>query len=85
MEVVEKKWGNGVEWVVMGTVEERARYAERNTRSLDCAESFAIANDSVSLGMTKGGDGSQNPHPVPPKGGGTSEVERNAIRGKTST
>jgi len=29
-----------------------ASYGERNTRSLDCAESFAGANDSASLGMT---------------------------------
>lgn len=61
MEVVQKRSGNGVAWVVVGS-RETAGVRENDTGSLDCAESFAIANDSASLGVTGGRDESQNPH-----------------------
>ncbi len=51
MRVAEHKSGTKVEWVLEMTEAER-RAAD--SRSLDCAESFAIANDSASLGMTTG-------------------------------
>jgi hypothetical protein len=47
--LVEKKSGTRVEWVLEMTDGERAA---ADCRSLDCAGSFAIANDSASLGMT---------------------------------
>jgi hypothetical protein len=61
VEVVEKKLGNGVRWFVVGADGETAGFGGNNARSLDCAESFAIANDSASLGMTEGGDERQSP------------------------
>ena len=57
MELVQKKLGNGVGWVAVGAHRETAGVCGNNTRSLDCAESFAIANDSASLGMTIEGNG----------------------------
>ena len=50
--LVEKKSGTRVEWVLEMTEAERAA---ADSRSLDCAGSFAIANDSASLGMTSSG------------------------------
>ena len=50
--LVEKKSGTRVEWVLEMTEAERAA---ADSRSLDCAGSFAIANDSASLGMTISG------------------------------
>jgi hypothetical protein len=50
--LVEKKSGTRVEWVLEMTEAERAA---ADSRSLDCAGSFAIANDSASLGMTRSG------------------------------
>ena len=49
MRLIEKKSGSGVGWVLVMTEAERAA---ADSRSLDCAGSFAIANDSASLGMT---------------------------------
>ena len=51
--LVEKKSGSGVGWVLEMTEAERAA---ADSRSLDCAGSFAIANDSASLGMTDHGE-----------------------------
>jgi hypothetical protein len=48
--LIQKKSGNGVEWIV-GCVGSTAAQ-EGNTGSLDCAGSFAGANDPASLGMT---------------------------------
>ena len=50
--LVEKKSGSGVGWVLEMTEAERAA---ADSRSLDCAGSFAIANDSASPGMTISG------------------------------
>jgi hypothetical protein len=47
--LVEKKSGTRVEWVLEMTEAERVA---ADSRSLACAGSFAIANDSASLGMT---------------------------------
>ena len=55
MELVQRKSGNGVEWVVMGALE-NAGSGKTDARSLDCAKSFAGANDSASLGMTEAGN-----------------------------
>jgi hypothetical protein len=49
--LIEKKSGSGVAWVLEMTEAERAA---ADSRSLDCAGSFAIANDPASLGMTNG-------------------------------
>ncbi len=51
MKLVDHKSGNRVEWVLEMTEAERAA---ADSRSLDCAGSFAIANNSASLGMTTG-------------------------------
>jgi PD-(D/E)XK nuclease superfamily protein len=51
--LVEKKSGSGVGWVLEMSDAERAA---ADSRSLDCAGSFAIANDSASLGMTNRGE-----------------------------
>ncbi len=53
MRLVEKKSGSGVAWVEEMTEAERVA---AESRSLDCAGSFAIANDSTSLGMTGYGE-----------------------------
>ena len=52
MRLIEKKSGSGVRWVLVMTEAERAA---ADSRSLDCAGSFAIANDPASLGMTNQG------------------------------
>lgn len=51
MKLVDHKSGNRVEWVLEMTEAERAA---ADSRSLDCARPFAIANNSASLGMTTG-------------------------------
>jgi len=50
VELGQRKLGNGVEWVVIGG-------EESNARPLDCAGSFAVANDPASLGVTEDGNG----------------------------
>jgi hypothetical protein len=47
--LIEKQSGSGVGWVLVMTEAEKAA---ADSRSLDCAGSFAIANDPASLGMT---------------------------------
>jgi hypothetical protein len=47
---VEKKSGSGVAWLLEMSDAERVL---ADSRSLDCAGSFAIANDPASLGMTE--------------------------------
>lgn len=51
MRLVENRSGSRVEWALRMTEVEKAA---AGARSLDCAEVFAIANDSASLGMTNG-------------------------------
>jgi len=59
VKLVVEKTETGARWVVVGTAEEMERCEEssslvdaENARSLDCAASFAGANDTASLGMT---------------------------------
>ncbi len=51
MKLVENKSGSRVEWALRMTEVEKAA---AGARSLDCAEVFAIPNDSASLGVTNG-------------------------------